>query len=47
MNKNYLLLFMILCYLIPIFYVLICYNNHKSVSNIICDKKIRNSIIFP
>jgi hypothetical protein len=45
-KKNYLLLFMILCYIIPIYYVYNCYNENNSVSNIICNEQSRNTILF-
>jgi NADH:ubiquinone oxidoreductase subunit 2 (subunit N) len=45
-KKNYLLLFMILCYIIPIYYVYNCYNRNNSVSNIICNEQSRNIILF-
>lgn len=46
MNKNYLLCFMILCYLIPIYYVYYYYNSNNSVSNIICNENCKYHIIF-
>lgn len=45
-KKNYLLLFMILCYIIPIYYVYNCYNENNSVSNIIYNEQCRNIILF-
>lgn len=46
MNKNNLLCFMILCYLIPIYYVYYYYNSNNSVSNIICNESYKYHIIF-
>jgi len=48
MNKNYLLFFMIVCYLTPIFYVYYYFNsgNSVSVSNIICDDNCKHSVFF-
>jgi hypothetical protein len=48
MNKNYLLFFMIVCYLTPIFYVYYYFNSNSSVSvsNIICDDNCKNTIFF-
>ena len=37
MNKNLLLSFMLLCYLLPISFVYYNYNSNNSVSNIICN----------
>jgi hypothetical protein len=45
-KKNYLLFFMIIFYIIPVFYVYNCYNENNSVSNIICNEKYRNIILF-
>lgn len=45
-KKNTLLLFMIMFYVIPIFYVYYMYNDNDSVSNIICDEKCKNIILF-
>jgi len=46
MNKNVLLSFMILCYLLPILFVYYNYNSNTSVSNIICDNNCKNYILF-
>lgn len=46
MNKNILLLFMIICYLLPIMFVFYNYTSNKSVSNIICDNKCKYYILF-
>ena len=46
MNKNYLLIFMIFCYSIPIFLVCSNYKCNNSVSNIICDKNCKYIILF-
>jgi hypothetical protein len=46
MNKNELLVSMILCYLFLIFIVCYNYNYNSSVSNIICDKKCKLMILF-
>lgn len=46
MNKNILLLFMLLCYLLPIMIVCYNYNSNNSVSNIICDNKCKHYILF-
>jgi hypothetical protein len=45
-NKNYLLLFMIFCYMIPIYYVYYYYNKNYSVSSIICNEKCKHIILF-
>jgi hypothetical protein len=45
MVKNYLLSFMISCYLIPIYYIYSFYNENNSVSKIICNEEVQN-IIF-
>jgi hypothetical protein len=46
MNKNILLSFMIICYLVPI--ILVCYNyaSNNSVSNIICNNNCKYYILF-
>lgn len=46
MNKNTLLTFMLLCYLIPILIVSYNYNSNNSVSNIICDETRKHYILF-
>jgi hypothetical protein len=46
MNKNVLLMFMILCYLLPIYYVYYNYNSNNSVSNIICNTNCKYFILF-
>lgn len=46
MNKNTLLAFMILCYLLPIIFVYSNYNSNNSVSNIICDNNCKYYILF-
>ena len=46
MNKNTLLAFMILCYLLPIIFVYYNYNSNNSVSNIICDNNYKYYILF-
>lgn len=46
MNKNILLLFIILCYLSPIMFVFYNYTSNNSVSNIICDENCKNYILF-
>lgn len=46
MNKNLLLLFMVICYVLPIYYVLNNYNSNNSVSNIICDDNDKYYILF-
>ena len=45
MNKNALLSFIILCYLLPIMFVYYNYNSNNSVSNIICDNKCKYYIL--
>jgi len=45
MDKNALLLFMIVCYLLPIYYVYDNYNLNTSVSNIICDDNCKYYIL--
>lgn len=45
-KRNYLLIFMIICYIIPVFYVYKCYNDNNSLSNIICNEKTRNTNLF-
>uniref|UniRef100_A0A6C0BA00 Uncharacterized protein n=1 Tax=viral metagenome TaxID=1070528 RepID=A0A6C0BA00_9ZZZZ len=45
-NKNTYLLFMIFCYLIPIFIVYFNYDSHHSVSSIICSNKHKYIILF-
>jgi hypothetical protein len=44
--KNFLLLFMLICYAIPIYYVYYHYNCNNSVSNIICNEDYKNVILF-
>jgi hypothetical protein len=46
MNKNEILLFMIICYLLPILYVYYNYNSNGSISNIICDNNCKYYILF-
>ena len=46
MNKDYLLLFMIVCYLTPIYYVYFYYESNHSVSNIICNDNCKKTILF-
>jgi len=46
MNKNVLLSFMILCYLLPILFVFYNYNCNNSLSNIICDANCKQYILF-
>jgi hypothetical protein len=46
MKKHYLLLFMLLCYTIPIYYVYYYYNCNNSISNIICNDDYKNIILF-
>ena len=46
MSKNSLLLFMIICYLVPICYVYYNYNFNNSVSNIICNDNCKHHILF-
>jgi hypothetical protein len=46
MNKNILLLFMIFCYLLPIYYVYYYYNYNNSISNIICNNNYKYNILF-
>jgi hypothetical protein len=46
MNKNTLLSFMILCYLLPIMFVYCNYTSNNSVSNIICDNNCKYYILF-
>ena len=45
MDKNVLLSFMILCYLLPIIFVKYNYTSNNSVSNIICDNKCKHYIL--
>ena len=45
MDKNVLLSFMILCYLLPIIFVNYNYTSNNSVSNIICDNKCKHYIL--
>ena len=46
MNRNVLLLFMIICYALPIYYVYSNYDSNHSVSNIICDDNCKYHILF-
>ena len=46
MNKNLLLSFMLFSYLLPILFVFYNYNSNNSLSNIICNTKCRNYILF-
>lgn len=46
MNKNVLLSFMLLCYIIPILIVYYNSNSNKSVSNIICNDNCKSYILF-
>ena len=42
MNKNILLSFMLLCYLLPIMIVYYNYTSNNSVSNIICNNNCKH-----
>lgn len=44
--RNALLLFMVVCYLTPIYYVYSNYNGNKCISNIICDVNCKHIILF-
>jgi hypothetical protein len=44
-KKDYILLFMLFCYLTPIMLVYSYYNSNGSVSNIICNDECRNIIL--
>lgn len=46
MNKNVLLMFMLVCYLIPILIVYYNYTSNNSVSNIICNNNCKHYILF-
>jgi hypothetical protein len=46
MNKDLLLLSMLICYLIPIYYVYNNYNSNNTVSNIICNKEYKYLYLF-
>lgn len=46
MNKNAILLFMIICYLLPILFVYYNYSSNNSVSNIICNDNCKHYILF-
>jgi hypothetical protein len=46
MNKHVLLLFMIICYALPIYYVYYYYQSNHSVSNIICNQDCKHTILF-
>ena len=46
MHENYILIFMLLCYLIPITIVCYNYDSNSAVSNIICNNNCRNKILF-
>ena len=46
MNKHVLLLFMIVCYTLPIYYVYYYYQSNHSVSNIICNQDYKYTILF-
>ena len=46
MDKNGLLLFMIICYVLPIYYVYSNYHSNHSVSNIICGDECKYNILF-
>jgi hypothetical protein len=46
MDKNGLLLFMLICYAMPIYYVYSNYVSNHSVSNIICDDTCKYHILF-
>ena len=46
MNKNTLLTYMILCYLIPIIFVCYNYTSNNSVSSIICDENLKHYIFI-
>jgi hypothetical protein len=46
MDKNGLLLFMIICYAVPIYYVYFNYHSNHSVSNIICGDECKYTILF-
>ena len=46
MNKHILLLFMIFCYLIPIYFVYYHYKSNNSLSNILCYNKNKYLILF-
>ena len=46
MDKNGLLLFMLICYAIPIYYVYSNYRSNHSVSSIICSDECKYHILF-
>jgi len=46
MNKHVLLLFILVCYSLPIYYVYYHYNSNPSVSNIICNENCKYIILF-
>jgi len=46
LKKDYILLFMLLCYLIVIILVYNFYNNSCSISNIICNDECKNIILL-
>ena len=46
MNKQLILSFMLICYLFLILIVFYNYSSNNSVSNIICNKKCKHSILF-
>jgi hypothetical protein len=46
MDKNILLLFMIICYVIQIYYVYNNYTFNSSLSNVICHVKRKYVILF-
>ena len=46
LKRDYILLFMIFCYLTPILTVYLYYNSNSSVSNIICNDECRYLVLF-
>ena len=46
MNKNYILFFMVICYIIPIFNIYYHYNGNTTISSIICNDKCKYTILF-
>ena len=46
MDKNILLSFMLLCYLLPIMFVFYNYTSNTSVSNVICNDNCKHYILF-
>ena len=46
MYENYILIFMLLCYLIPVIIVYYNYDYNSAISNIICNNNCKSKVLF-